>query len=138
MDLESFTPDGEMLLGPVPGVDGLYSMCGFNSNGIALSPAAGKFIAEWIVEGAASADITPLDVRRFAVQRAADAYMRERVTEIPGYASRLHGLTDDYATARNLRLSPFHGPLAEAGAHFTSVSGWERPTWMETDTARIG
>ncbi len=133
---ESFTPDGEMLLGPVPGVDGLYSICGFNSNGIALSPAAGKFIAEWIVEGAASADVAPLDVRRFSVQQASDAYMRERVTEVPSYASRLHGFTDDFATARNLRLSPLHGPFAEAGAHFASVNGWERPTWIETDTAR--
>jgi 4-methylaminobutanoate oxidase (formaldehyde-forming) len=133
---ESFTPDGEMLLGPVPGVDGLYSICGFNSNGIALSPAAGKFIAEWIVEGAASADVAPLDVRRFALQQASSAYVRERVTEIPGHASRLHGPADDYATARNLRVSPIHASLAEAGAHFGSVSGWERPAWMETRTAR--
>jgi sarcosine dehydrogenase len=132
---ESFTPDGEMLLGPVPGVDGLYSICGFNSNGIALSPAAGKFIAEWIVEGEASADVAQLDVRRFAPQQASDAYMRERVTEIPHYACGLHGPMDDYATARNLRVSPIHASLTSAGAHFASVSGWERPTWIETATA---
>jgi glycine/D-amino acid oxidase-like deaminating enzyme/glycine cleavage system aminomethyltransferase T len=133
---ESFTPDGEMLLGPVPGVDGLYSVCGFNSNGIALSPAAGKFVAEWIVEGEASADVAQLDVRRFARQQASEAYMRERVTEIPHYACGLHGPTDDYATARNLRISPIHASLTIAGAHFASVGGWERPTWIETPTAR--
>jgi glycine/D-amino acid oxidase-like deaminating enzyme/glycine cleavage system aminomethyltransferase T len=133
---ESFTPDGEMLLGPVPGVDGLYSVCGFNSTGIALSPAAGKFIAEWIVEGEASADVAQLDVRRFAPQQTSEAYMRERVTEIPHYACGLHGPTDDYATARNLRLSPIHASLTVAGAHFASVGGWERPTWIETPTAR--
>jgi 4-methylaminobutanoate oxidase (formaldehyde-forming) len=132
---ESFTPDGEMLLGPVPGVDGLYSVCGFNSNGIALSPAAGKFIAEWIVEGEASADVAQLDVRRFAPLQASEAYLRERVTEIPHYACGLHGPMDDYATARNLRLSPIHASLTVAGAHFASVGGWERPTWIETPTA---
>jgi 4-methylaminobutanoate oxidase (formaldehyde-forming) len=132
---ESFTPDGQMLLGPIPGVDGLYSICGFNSNGIALSPAAGKFIAEWIVEGAASADVAQLDVRRFAVQQSSEAYIRERVTEIPHYACGLHGPTDDYATARNLRLSPIHASLAAAGARFASVNGWERPTWIETATS---
>ncbi len=129
---ESFTPDGRMLLGPVPGVDGLYSLCGFNSNGIALSPAAGKFIAEWIVEGEASADVAPLDVRRFARQQGADAYIRDRVTEIPKYSCGLHGPMDDYATARNVRLSPVHAPLAAAGARFASVNGWERPTWIQT------
>jgi len=133
---ESFTPDGEMLLGPIPGVDGLYSICGFNSNGIALSPAAGKFIAEWIVEGAASADVAPLDVRRFAVHLGSDAFIRERVTEIPSYVSRLHGPMDDYATARNLRRSPIHASLAAAGARFASVNGWERPLWIDTGSAR--
>jgi glycine/D-amino acid oxidase-like deaminating enzyme/glycine cleavage system aminomethyltransferase T len=129
---ESFTPDGEMLLGPIPGIDGLYSICAFNSNGIALSPAAGKFIAEWIVEGAASADIAPLDVRRFAVHLGAAAFARERVTEIPNFACQLHGPTDDYKTSRNLRLSPIHALLAEAGAQFASVNGWERPLWIKT------
>jgi 4-methylaminobutanoate oxidase (formaldehyde-forming) len=132
---ESFTPDGQMLLGPIPGVDGLYSLCGFNSNGIALSPAAGKFIAEWIVEGEASADVAQLDVRRFAVQQSSEAYIRERVTEIPHYACGLHGPTDDYATARNLRLSPIHASLAAAGARFASVNGWERAMWMRTPTS---
>ncbi|MFT2526176.1 NAD(P)/FAD-dependent oxidoreductase, partial [Escherichia coli] len=63
---ESFTPDGQMLLGPVPGVSGLFCACGFNSNGMALAPAAGRFIAEWIVEGQTSADVAQLDVRRFS------------------------------------------------------------------------
>ena len=48
---ESFTPDGQMLLGPIPGLAGLYCACGFNSNGMALAPAAGKYLAEWIMEG---------------------------------------------------------------------------------------
>ena len=87
---ESFTPDGQMLLGPVPGASGLYCACGFNSNGIALSPAAGKYIAEWMVEGAPRADVSPLDVRRFAGALATESFMRARATEIPGFACRLH------------------------------------------------
>lgn len=133
---ESFTPDGQMLLGPIPGVDGLYSACGFNSNGIALSPAAGKYVAEWIVEGSPSADVSRLDVRRLAPALAAKTFMRERATEIPGYASRMHGPGDDYATARNLRLTPLHAELAAAGAHFNSVNGWERPTWFAQNLGR--
>ena len=129
---ESFTPDGQMLLGPVPGVDGLFSACGFNSNGIALAPAAGKFIAEWLIEGSPSLDVTPLDVRRFAPVQTTPAYMRERVTEVPGYSCRIHHPGDDYSTARNVRRSPIHEELAAAGARFASVAGWERPLWIET------
>jgi glycine/D-amino acid oxidase-like deaminating enzyme len=127
---ESFTPDGQMLLGPVPGAAGLYCACGFNSNGIALSPAAGKFVAEWIVEGSPRADVSPLDVRRFSSALAADSFMRARATEIPGHSCRLHGPGEDYETARNLRLSPLHPELAASGARFCAVNGWERPVWF--------
>ncbi len=127
---ESFTPDGRMLLGPIPGVQGLWCDCGFNSNGIALSSASGRFIAEWIIEGAASTDVTGLDVRRFSPVQATEAFMRERVTEIPGYVSRLHQPVDDFKTARDIRRSPMHDALARAGARFTSVNGWERAAWI--------
>ncbi len=129
---ESFTPDGEMLLGPVPGIDGLYSLCGFNSNGIALSPAAGKFIAEWIIEGEPSADVAQLDVRRFAIEQASDAYIRERVTEVPEYVCTLHGPLDDYRTSRDVRRSPVHAELAASGARFASVAAWERPLIIDS------
>jgi glycine/D-amino acid oxidase-like deaminating enzyme/glycine cleavage system aminomethyltransferase T len=132
---ESFTPDGQMLLGPVPGLTGLYAACGFNSNGMALAPAAGRYIAEWIAEGAPSADVAPLDVRRFSSLLSADAFIRERVTEIPGYHCRIHAPDADYETARDIRHSPLHAQLAEAGARFASVNGWERPLWVADDTA---
>jgi glycine/D-amino acid oxidase-like deaminating enzyme len=132
---ESFTPDGQMLLGPVPGATGLYAACGFNSNGIALAPAAGRFIAEWIVEGAPSSDVAPLDVRRFAAAQTAEPYVRERVTEIPGYHCRIHAPDADYATARDIRHSPLHGSLVAAGARFASVGAWERPAWFAHTTA---
>lgn len=129
---ESFTPDGQMLLGPVPGVSGLFCACGFNSNGMALAPAAGRFIAEWIVEGQTSADVAQLDVRRFSAVQSGGSYLRERVSEIPAYHCRMHADDDDYQTARNLRLSPLHEQLAMSGARFGAINGWERPLWVGT------
>lgn len=127
---ESFTPDGQMLLGPVPGASGVYSACGFNSNGMALAPAAGRFIAEWIVEGEPGVDVAQLDVRRFSPVQSDEEYLRRRVSEIPGYHCRIHAEDDDYRTARNIRLSPLHEQLAMAGARFGSVNGWERALWI--------
>ncbi|HVW67798.1 MAG TPA: FAD-dependent oxidoreductase, partial [Steroidobacteraceae bacterium] len=127
---ESFTPDGQMLLGPIPGASGLFAACGFNSNGMALAPAAGRFTAEWIVEGAPSADTARLDPRRFSAVQSGEAYLRDRVTEIPGYHCRMHAADADYTTSRNVRLSPVHRELASAGARFGSVNAWERPLWV--------
>ena len=131
---ESFTPDGQMLLGPVPGLTGLYCACGFNSNGMALAPAAGKFLAEWLVEGAPSSDVAPIDVRRFSAAQCTEAYVGVRVTEIPGYHCRLHAPDADYQTARGIRLSPIHQELAAAGACFASVNAWERPLWIAANS----
>ena len=128
---ESFTPDGQMLLGPVPGATGLFAACAFNSNGIALAPAAGRFIAEWIVEGEPSSDVAPLDVRRFSPVQAVEENIRARATEIPGFHCRIHAAGTDYRTARGLRHSPLHAEFAAAGARFFSVNGWERPLWCE-------
>jgi glycine/D-amino acid oxidase-like deaminating enzyme len=132
---ESFTPDGQMLLGPVPGATGLYAACGFNSNGMALAPAAGRYIAEWLVEGAPSADVAPLDVRRFSPVQSSENYIRERVTEIPGYHSRMRAADTDYQTARDIRRSPLHDELTAAGARFASVNGWERALWFDAGSS---
>jgi glycine/D-amino acid oxidase-like deaminating enzyme/glycine cleavage system aminomethyltransferase T len=127
---ESFTPDGQMLLGPAPGISGLFTACAFNSNGMALAPAAGRYIAEWIVEGEPSADVAPLDVRRFSPPQAAEGYMRARASEIPGFHCRMHGPDSDYRSARDIRHSPLHEQCAAAGARFVSANGWERPQWF--------
>ena len=58
--------------------------------------------------------------------------MSARVSEIPGFHCRLQAPDADYRTARDIRLSPIHRELAEAGARFALVNAWERPLWMAT------
>lgn len=134
---ESFTPDGQMLIGPIPGASGLYVSCGFNSNGMALAPAAGRYVAEWIVDGAPSADIARLDVRRFSEVQCDEKYLRERVTEVPGHHCRLHAPGADFSTARNMRCSPLHSQLAAAGAKFSSIAAWETPVWFTSGEGTV-
>ena len=55
---ESFTPDNQFLLGEAPGLAGYFVGAGFNSVGIASAGGAGRALAEWIVEGAPSMDLT--------------------------------------------------------------------------------
>jgi 4-methylaminobutanoate oxidase (formaldehyde-forming) len=77
--LESFTPDGEFLLGPAPGVRGFWAACGFCAHGVSGAGGVGKVLAEWIVNGDPGLDVaamaldlfgpTPLD--KAAIQRGA-------------------------------------------------------------------
>src|SRR5690606_35337575 len=127
---ESFTPDSQMIIGPVTPVEGLYVAAGMNSNGIALSSGVGRIMAEWITEGRPGMDVSRLDVRRFSRCQATEFYMRDRATEIPSYCIEMHGPDEDHATARNIRHSPLHLYLAAKGGHFKSICGWERALWI--------
>ena len=64
--LISFTMDGEPLLGPAPGIEGLWIGSCFHSGGVAYSPAAGYFLAELAATGSAPIDLSAFSPARFA------------------------------------------------------------------------
>ena len=59
-----YTPDGNPLIGPAPGLRNFFECCVF-SFGIVQGGGAGKALAEWIVEGETEWDLWSLDPRRF-------------------------------------------------------------------------
>ena len=63
--LPTMTPDGEPIVGAVPGLDGLFVASGCCVGGLSLSPAAGRALADLIVDGACEPDLAPLSVERF-------------------------------------------------------------------------
>jgi 4-methylaminobutanoate oxidase (formaldehyde-forming) len=126
---ESFTPDVNFLLGETAEVAGLYVAAGFNSQGIIFGPGAGKALAEWIAEGAATIDAAEIDVRRFASAQANERYLFERTRESLGRLYALHWPFLQPKTARGLRRVPLHDRLAAAGACFGEATGWERANW---------
>ncbi len=63
--LESFTPDGEFILGPSKQVKGVWIACGFCAHGVSGSGGVGRVLAEWIVEGKPSVDLSATDPDRF-------------------------------------------------------------------------
>ena len=62
---ESFTPDGNFILGEAPELGRYFVAAGFNSAGIANSGGAGRLLAEWIVDGSPQSDLSDVDIRRF-------------------------------------------------------------------------
>ena len=59
-----YTPDGNPLIGPMPGVRNAFEACVFTF-GIAQGGGAGKVLAEWITEGTTEWDMWSCDPRRF-------------------------------------------------------------------------
>jgi len=60
------TPDFHPVMGTAPGVEGLILCYGFSGHGFKEAPVTGRLIAELILNGTPSLDITPLSFERFA------------------------------------------------------------------------
>src|SRR5262245_53347469 len=69
--LRPLTPDDHAIIGPAPGVEGLFLAVGFGGHGFQHSPATGRVVAEWLLDGGPSMDCSPFDPRRFETGRAA-------------------------------------------------------------------
>jgi 4-methylaminobutanoate oxidase (formaldehyde-forming) len=127
---ESFTPDQEPLMGEAPELKHYYVAAGFNSLGILLGGGVGQVMAQWIVDGLPPIDISDVDIARMLPFQNNPRYLRDRTVEALGllYAQGYSNLQAQ--TARNVRKSPFHDRLAEAGAYFGAYAGWEYPDWF--------
>jgi 4-methylaminobutanoate oxidase (formaldehyde-forming) len=127
---ESFTPDGNFILGEAPEVRGLFVGCGFNAFGIASAGGAGKALAEWIAGGEPPFDLWAVDIRRFGLPHGDDAWVRARTLELYGKHYTIAWPAEEHASGRLLRRSPLYQRLKEGGAVFGEKLGWERPNWF--------
>jgi 4-methylaminobutanoate oxidase (formaldehyde-forming) len=127
---ESFTLDGNFLLGEAPGVRGYYVCAGFNSAGIANSGGAGQLIAQWIVDGEAPVDLWDVDIRRFAGLHANRAHLADRIVETLGLHYAMRWPREELETVRPLRRSPLYDRLAAGGAVFGTKLAWERANYF--------
>lgn len=127
---ESFTPDGNFILGEAPELRNYFVCAGFNSAGIANSGGAGRLIAEWIENGEPSADLWDVDIRRFGPFNANRKALAERTGETLGLHYAMRWPRQELETARPLRTSPLYDTLAARGAEFGSKYGWERANYF--------
>ena len=127
---ESFTPDGNFILGRAPELAGYFVGAGFNSFGIASAGGAGKALAEWIVEGEAPYDLWAVDIRRFGPHHRDFQWNRQRTLEMYAKHYRIVWPNEEHQSARPVRRSPLHARLTDAGAVFGEKLGWERANWF--------
>jgi 4-methylaminobutanoate oxidase (formaldehyde-forming) len=130
---ESFTPDGNFILGEAPELGGLFVGAGFNAFGIASGGGAGKVLAEWVAGGEAPYDLWPVDIRRFSHAQGDVRVVRARTLEAYAKHYAMAWPGEEHRSARPLRRSPLYERLRASGACFGEKMGWERPNWFAAD-----
>jgi 4-methylaminobutanoate oxidase (formaldehyde-forming) len=127
---ESFTPDGNFILGPAPECDNMYVGAGFNAFGIASGGGAGWVLAEWVMRGEAPLDLWAVDIRRFSGLHRDRDWVATRTLEAYGKHYTVAFPHEEYDSGRPRITSPLYARLQSKGAVFGSKLGWERPNWF--------
>lgn len=127
---ESFTPDGDFILGEAAQTRGLYLGCGMNSVGVASAGGAGMNLAHCIVHGRTAYDLSEVDAKRFAPLFNRAEHLAARVPEVLGRHYEIAYPGRQWRTARNLRCTPLHAAWRDCNAHFGQLFGFERPLYF--------
>ena len=127
---ESFTPDALFALGEAPGMANCFIAAGFNSEGFEMGAGAGRALAEWIVEGEPTMDLSDVDVARFHPFQVNRKYLHDRAGESLGAIYEMGWPNKQRETARAARKSPLHDRLVARNACFGETAGWERAMWF--------
>lgn len=127
---ESFTPDSLFMMGEAPGVPGCFVFAGLNSEGFEVGPGASRALAEWIVAGAPTMDLSDVDIARYHAFQVNPKYLHDRAGEALGAIYEMHWPHKQHQTARQVRKSPLHDRLAALNACFGETAGWERAMWF--------
>ncbi|MDH4986273.1 FAD-dependent oxidoreductase [Aminobacter anthyllidis] len=127
---ESFTPDGNFILGAAPECANMFVGAGFNAFGIASGGGAGWVLAQWVVDGEAPLDLWVVDIRRFSNLHRDRQWVSDRTLEAYGKHYTIGYPHEEYASGRPYIVSPLYERLKKHGAVFGSKLGWERPNWF--------
>ena len=127
---ESFTPDGNFVLGEAPEMRNVFIGAGFNAFGIASGGGAGMALAEWVANGQPPYDLWAVDIRRFGRPHTDIEWVRARTLEAYGKHYTMAWPSEEHDSGRPCRRSPLYDTLKNAGAVFGEKLGWERPNWF--------
>ncbi len=127
---ESFTPDGNFILGSAPQCRNMYVGAGFNAFGIAAGGGAGWVLAQWAVDDEAPMDLWVVDIRRFSELHTDRDWVCDRTLEAYGKHYTIGFPHEEYTSGRPRIVSPLYDRLKDHRAVFGSKLGWERPNWL--------
>lgn len=124
-----YTPDGNPLIGPMPGIPNAFEACVFTF-GICQAGGAGKVLTEWITEGATEWDMWACDPRRFTSFASDLDYCVAKGMEVYGHEYAMHFPHHEWPAGRGRIKSPIHERLVENGGQLGAYNGWERANYF--------
>ncbi|MEL6573268.1 MAG: FAD-dependent oxidoreductase [Pseudomonadota bacterium] len=122
-----YTPDGNPLVGPAPGLRNMWLAEGF-SFGITAAGGTGYYLAQLMVEGEAEIDMASLDPKRYGAWMTTEYAMRKN-EECYSHVYVLHHPDEEREACRPLKTAPAYDRQKKLGAQFGQVNGWERPNY---------
>jgi glycine cleavage system aminomethyltransferase T/glycine/D-amino acid oxidase-like deaminating enzyme len=128
---DAMTPDSGPLVGPVPGVGGLYMAAGLSLNGFGGAGGIGRSLAELITTGETELDLYPYRPWRFGPVHRDHRYAAELARESYKYYYLMRYPFDSDEWGRPKRTSALHTRMQDLGAVFGVKHGWERPDYFE-------
>lgn len=124
----TFTPDGNPLVGPVPGRRNFWSACGVMA-GFSQGAGIGLALANWIVDGDPGDDVFGMDITRFGSFATDDSYLRATTAQFYARRFLIAYPNEELPAARPLKTSPVYPDLLDAGARCSVVYGLEVPQY---------
>jgi dimethylglycine dehydrogenase len=124
----TFAPDGNPLVGPMPGLRNFYLACGVMA-GFSQGGGVGLTLANWIVEGDPGMDVFAMDIARFG-DFATRAYTNAKVRENYSRRFSITFPNEELPAARPQRTTPVYDRLKARGAVFGASFGLEHALWF--------
>ena len=124
----TFAPDGNPLVGPVPGMRNYWSACAVMA-GFSQGGGVGLTLAQWMVEGEPERDVFAMDCARFGawitpgytVPKVIENYQRRFSVSYPN---------EELPAARGLRRTPMYDHFSSMGAVWGAQFGLEVPNYF--------
>lgn len=129
----AFAPDGNPLIGPVPGMRNYYVACGVMA-GFSQGGGVGLSLAQWIIEGEPGMDVFAMDVARYGPFATA-GYTYDKVCENYRRRFKITFPNEELPAARPLKTTPVYDRLAAEGAVFGDAFGLEHALWFSKNGA---
>jgi dimethylglycine dehydrogenase len=129
----TFAPDGNPLVGPVPGLRNFYVACGVMA-GFSQGGGVGLSLASWMVEGDPGMDVFAMDVARFG-DFATRAYTNAKVRENYSRRFSITFPNEELPAGRPLRTTPIYDRLKAKRAVFGAAFGLEHALWFAPEGA---
>jgi dimethylglycine dehydrogenase len=126
----TFAPDGNPLVGPVPGMRGYWSACGVMA-GFSQGGGVGLMLAQWMVHGECERDVTAMDVARFG-DWITPGYTRPKVIENYQKRFSVSYPNEELPAARPCRTTPMYDIFSSMGAVWGQQYGLEVANYFAT------